>query len=131
MSANASNGYDNQTTDQLRAWQKPGDITDVPQVRLFFGEGVNPSSRYLSDGSYVRLKTLTFGYNLPSSVTSRMKLNKLKIYFTAQNLLTFTSYKGWDPEVNADYQASNINQGVDFYSAPQPKTFTFGVNIGF
>jgi TonB-dependent starch-binding outer membrane protein SusC len=45
--------------------------------------------------------------------------------------LTVTKYKGWDPEVNADYQASNINQGVDFYSAPQPKTITAGINLGF
>lgn len=131
MSASASNGYDNQTTDQLRAWKKPGDITDVPQLRLFFGNGVNPSNRYLSDGTYVRLKTVTLGYNLPASVTSRLKLEKLRVYFTGQNLATFTSYKGWDPEVNADFQASSINQSNDFYSAPQPKTFTFGINIGF
>ena len=131
MSASASNGYDNQTTDQLNAWKKPGDITSVPELRLFAGNGVNPSSRYLSDGSYLRLKTVTLGYNLPSSVLSRLKFEKVRIYFSAQNLLTFTSYKGWDPEVNADYQASNINQGVDFYSAPQAKTYTVGINLGF
>ena len=103
----------------------------MPELRLFAGNGVNPSSRYLSDGSYLRLKTVTLGYNLPSSVLSRLKFEKVRIYFSAQNLLTFTSYKGWDPEVNADYQASNINQGVDFYSAPQAKTYTVGINLGF
>lgn len=131
MSSSASNGYDNQTTDQLNAWKKPGDVTDVPQLRLFFANGTNASSRYLSDGSYLRLKTLTLGYNLPQSVVSKIKLDKLRIYFTAQNLLTFTPYKGWDPEVNADAFSSNINQGQDFYSAPQPKTYTFGINLGF
>ena len=131
MSASASNGYDNQTTDQLNAWKKPGDITSVPELRLFFGNGVNPSSRYLSDGSYVRLKTITLGYNLPQIATSKLKVERIRIYVTAQNLYTFTSYKGWDPEVNADYQASNINQGVDFYSAPQPKTITAGINVSF
>lgn len=130
MSASASNGFDNQTTDQLKYWDKPGDITDVPEPRLFFGNGVNNSTRYLSDGSYLRLKTLTLGYNFPASITNRLKLSKLRIYATGQNIATFTKYKGWDPEVNADYQSSNINQGVDFYSAPQAKVISFGLNIG-
>lgn len=130
MSASASNGFDNQTTDQMAYWDKPGDITDVPEPRLFFGNGVNNSSRYLSDGSYIRLKTITLGYTLPDNVISRFKLSKVRLYATAQNLATFTKYKGWDPEVNADYQSSNINQGVDFYSAPQAKVISFGINIG-
>lgn len=131
MSSSASNGPDNQTVDQLRAWKNPGDKTDVPQLRRGGVNGVNASNRYLSDGSYLRLKTLTIGYNLPAALASKFKLEKLRLYFSAQNLLTFTPYKGWDPEVNADFQSSNINQGVDFYSAPQPKTMTFGINLGF
>ena len=130
MSASASNGFDNQTSDQLKYWDKPGDITNVPEPRLFFGNGTNSSSRYLSDGSYLRLKTLTVGYTLPQTLTNRAKLQKVRVYVAAQNLLTITSYKGWDPEVNADYAASNITQGFDFYSAPQPKTITAGINIG-
>lgn len=130
MSANGSNGYDNQTTDQMSYWDKPGDITSVPEPRLFAGNGIGNSTRYLSDGSYVRLKTLTIGYNFPTSILTKIKLSKLRLYATAQNLLTITGYKGWDPEVNADYQSTNINQGVDFYSAPQPRVISFGINIG-
>jgi TonB-linked SusC/RagA family outer membrane protein len=130
MSANGD-FFDNQTKDQLRRWQKPGDITDVPQARLLGANGTGESSRYLSDASYVRLKTLTIGYNLPSSIISKANLTKLRVYFSAQNLLTITDYKGWDPEVNSDSYASNVNQGIDFYSAPQPKTLTFGINVGF
>ncbi|MEO8795374.1 MAG: TonB-dependent receptor, partial [Daejeonella sp.] len=130
MSASASNGFDNQTTDQMNYWDKPGDITDVPEPRLFYANGTENSSRYLSTGSYLRLKTLTLGYNFPSSLTTKLKLSKLRIYATGQNLATITKYKGWDPEVNADYQSSNINQGVDFYSAPQAKVISFGLNIG-
>ncbi len=130
MSASGSNGFDNQTTDQLKAWDKPGDKTMVPEPRLFYANGTNPSSRYISDGSYLRLKSLTFGYNLPKTVLTKIHMQRFRIYLRAQNLLTFTKYKGWDPEVNADYQASNINQGVDFYSAPQAKTIVFGLNIG-
>lgn len=130
MSANGSNGYDNQTVDQMSYWNKPGDITSVPEPRLFAGNGIGNSTRYLSDGSYVRLKTLTLGYNFPTSILTKIKLSKLRLYATAQNLLTITGYKGWDPEVNADYQSTNINQGVDFYSAPQPRVISFGINIG-
>ena len=60
-----------------------------------------------------------------------IKLTNLRLYVNASNLFTVTDYAGWDPEVNADYNASNINLGTDFYSAPQPKTFTFGVRLGF
>ncbi|WP_316799946.1 TonB-dependent receptor [Pedobacter frigidisoli] len=130
MSANGSNGYDNQTADQMSYWDKPGDITDVPEPRLFYGNGVGNSTRYLSDGSYLRLKTVTLGYTFPTAVLSKLKLSKLRLYATAQNLATITGYKGWDPEVNADYQSTNINQGVDFYSAPQPRVISFGINIG-
>ncbi len=130
MSANGSNGYDNQTVDQMNYWDAPGQITDIPEPRLFYGNGAGNSTRYISDGSYVRLKTLTLGYTFPTKMLNKIKLSKLRIYGTAQNLATFTKYDGWDPEVNADYQSTNINQGVDFYSAPQPRVISFGINIG-
>ncbi|PWS26926.1 SusC/RagA family TonB-linked outer membrane protein [Pedobacter yonginense] len=130
MSASASNGYDNQTVDQMGYWNKPGDVTLIPEPRLFYANGVGNSTRYLSDGSYVRVKTLTLGYNFPTSILTKIKLSKLRLFATAQNLATITGYKGWDPEVNADYQSTNINQGVDFYSAPQPRVISFGINVG-
>lgn len=130
MSANGSNGYDNQTIDQMDYWNTPGQITDVPEPRLGYGNGVGNSTRYLSSGSYIRLKTLSLGYNVSAATLSKMKLSRLRIYASAQNLLTITGYKGWDPEVNSDYQATNINQGVDFYSAPQPRVISVGINIG-
>ena len=130
MSAEGSNGFDNQTIDQLNYWTTPGQITNVPEPRLGYGNGVGNSTRYLSSGSYLRLKTLTLAYNFPASILSKMKLTKLRVYTSAQNLATITGYKGWDPEVNADYQSTNINQGIDFYSAPQARVISFGVNIG-
>lgn len=136
MSANGD-WFDNQTRDQLKRWQQPGDVTDVPQARLNLSgaipNGISASSRYVYDASYVRLKTLTVGYNLPLPVITKMKLSSVRVYVTGQNLLTFTDYPGWDPEVNADYRAqgNNINQGNDFYSAPQIKSVIFGLNVGF
>jgi TonB-linked SusC/RagA family outer membrane protein len=130
MSASGSNGFDNQTVDQLAAWKQPGDKTMVPEARLFYANGTDPSSRYISDGSYLRVKAVTIGYNLPAQLIRKIKLERLRVYVRAQNLFTITKYKGWDPEVTADFLASNINQGIDFYSAPQLKTLVFGVNIG-
>ncbi len=136
--ANASQGFDNQTIDQMNRWRKKGDITDVPEARLFpdLANGTDPSSRYISDGSYVRLKTMTLGYNLPTAFVQKAHIATARIYLSGVNLATYTHYKGWDPEVNADYLASsptsgNIAQGNDFYSAPQAKTYTVGINIGF
>ena len=88
-------------------------------------------SRYIYDGTYVRLKSLTLGYTLPKVLADKIRLSSLRIYFTGVNLLTFTDYPGWDPEVNTDYRADNVNQGSDFYSAPQIKNISIGLNIGF
>jgi TonB-linked SusC/RagA family outer membrane protein len=130
MSSSAGNGFDNQTVDQMNYWDKPGDITDIPEPRMFYANGTNASSRYLSNGSYIRCKTVSFGYNIPKTILSKIKLDRARVFMNAYNLFLITDYKGWDPEVNSDYQASNINLSVDFYSAPQPRTITFGVNIG-
>jgi hypothetical protein len=133
MSARAD-WFDNQTRDQLRRWRKPGDITDVPEARLNrLGDFESPSvsTQYMEKGSYVRLKNLTVAYNLPTNILAKARLASARIYLTGVNLHTFTKYTGWDPEVNTDYRASNINQGGDFYAAPQIKSIVLGLNIGF
>ncbi|MBL7843018.1 MAG: TonB-dependent receptor [Cyclobacteriaceae bacterium] len=130
MSANGRY-EDNSTVDQLRRWQNPGDITDIPQARLYANNGAQSSSRFLYDGSYLRLKTLTVAYNIPGAIASKLALTSARIYVTGQNLLTFTNYRGWDPEVNTDFNASNVNLGNDFYAAPQPKNLTVGLKVGF
>lgn len=132
MSASAD-WFDNQTRDQLKRWRKPGDITNVPEARLNrFGDFDSPSmsTRYIYDASYVRLKNLTLGYNLPQNILSKARLSNVRIYVSAVNLLTFTKYPGWDPEVNTDYRAGNVNQGSDFYAAPQIKSVVFGLTVG-
>ncbi|TDB61381.1 SusC/RagA family TonB-linked outer membrane protein [Arundinibacter roseus] len=123
--------FDNQTTDQLNRWRQPGDVTNVPQARLFGANGTAESSRYLQRGDYLRLKTATLSYTLPNTISSKIKMDRVRLYVTGQNLLTFTKYTGWDPEVNADYLAGNIGLGNDFYSAPQAKTIIVGINLGF
>lgn len=122
---------DNNTADQLRRWQKPGDITDVPQARLYRVNGSQASSRYIVDGSYIRLRTLSLGYTFGGNWLRKAKIEKLRIYAQAFNLLTFTNYPYWDPEVNADSFDSNIAKGNDFYTPPQPRTILFGINVNF
>lgn len=122
---------DNQTVDQLAAWTKENPNTNVPEARLFFNNGAQPSSRFIQDGSFVRLRNATFSYNFPKSLTSKAKIQSLRLFVTGQNLLTWTNYIGWDPEVNADDIVTNIAQGYDFYTAPQPRTILAGFNIGF
>ena len=134
----AANGvwYDNQLTSQLNSWKNPGDITDIPEARLAWDNGdQSRNSRYLSPGSYVKLRSLILSYELPKSIVSKTGFERLRVYVQGQNLLTFTKYIGWDPEVSSDYlttttQDRNIYSGFDFYSAPQPRTIIFGINIG-
>lgn len=122
---------DNQTVNQLAAWTPTNTDTNVPQARLFYNNGAQPSTRFIEDGSFVRLRNVTFGYSLPKQLLSKAKIANARIYVSGQNLLTITDYSGWDPEVNADYITSNIAQGYDFYSTPMAKTFLLGVNLGF
>ena len=133
----SSNGWnlDNQTADQLDAWMQPGDITDVPRADWDVNNGTRASSRYLEDGSYLRLKTLTLGYNFPARISEKLKMRSMRVYFTGQNLITWTKYTGMDPEVhfpgtNRTQTTSNIQQGVDFYTTPQIRAFTFGLKLG-
>ncbi|MCU0352296.1 MAG: TonB-dependent receptor [Cytophagales bacterium] len=122
---------DNQTADQLNAWTPQNRNTNIPEARLFFNNGAQPSTRFIYDGSFMRLRTMTLGYTLPNAITRKIRIEKARIYLSGQNLLTFTRYQGWDPEVNADDIVNNIAQGYDFYSAPQARTFLLGVNLNF
>lgn len=92
------------------------------------GTNLINSSRYIEDGSFVRLSNLSFGYTLPKF----KGLSSLKIYVSGQNLLTITDYKGYDPEVSSTgTSSSDATSSLDFGALPNPRTFTLGVNIGF
>lgn len=124
----AADYFDNQTLDQLNRWQKPGDITNVPQARYGGSNGTQESTRYLDKSDFVRLRNITIGYSLPKKTVSDMGMSNLRVYVTAVNLLTFTNYNGYDPEARRD---DNDRIGEDFYSAPPARTIAMGVNINF
>ena len=91
----------------------------------------NRWSRYVEDGSYLRLKNITFTYNLPTDLLSKIKVAKLAAYVTASNLLTFTKYTGYDPEVSSFNKGTAGGNGIDLSNYPTAKTVIFGINLGF
>ncbi|MEQ8552690.1 MAG: SusC/RagA family TonB-linked outer membrane protein [Cyclobacteriaceae bacterium] len=127
--ANSGYGLYNQTKDQLDRWYKSGDQAANPVMNPAL-ETPNPSSRWIVDASYIRLKTVTLSYNVP------VTFGTLSFYVAGQNLVTFTDYPGFDPDVSYSDPsggefAANINRGIDFFTAPQPRVFTTGIKIGF
>lgn len=116
---------DNQIAKMLDRWKQPGDITDVPRI----GDQLS-SSRFIEDGSFMRIKNITLGYNFDKNLLEKVNVKSAKLFASVQNLYTFTQYSGMDPEVNY-YGVSNIIMGTDFFTYPQSRTFLIGLNLGF
>lgn len=123
----------NSTTRALNRWTPTNTDTDIP-VRSI-GRTQRVSTRWIYDGSYARLKNLAIGYNLSTDKLKKAHISKVRIYASAQNILTFTKYLGYDPEVNYNSSGSgsnaNRNLGLDYGSYPNAKSYTIGLNIGF
>ena len=124
-------GGDNQIAAVTRRWMQPGDITDIPRATLdpvIAANNKRVSSRFIEDGSYLRIKNVTFGYTIDQDVLKKGFFDSIRVYLSAQNLFTFTNYTGLDPEVN--YRGDdNAVIGTDFFTYPQAQTFTLGVNL--
>ena len=121
-----SNG--NSSTRVLGRWTGPNTSTDVPRaVAGDPNQNLRVSSYFVEDGSYVRLKVLTLGYNFAKGLTSRFGGQTLRVYVTAQNLVTLTKYTGFDPEIGSQNGAFGIDRGI----YPQSRVFIAGLNIGF
>lgn len=118
-------------SEALNRWTGPGTSNTTP--RAIWGNTVNSSSaystRFLHDGSYLRFRTVSLGYNLPETLLSKASISQMRVYVQADNPLLLTSYPLLDPEVNISLSPSTM--GEDFLLLPQPRTFIIGVNIGF
>ncbi|MDR0713665.1 MAG: TonB-dependent receptor [Bacteroidales bacterium] len=130
---NASKGdtegmYDlkNQSIETLKRWRTPGQVTDVPKA----GFNLQPSSYFVEDGSYLRVKDISLSYNFKNGWLNKMDVSRLQPYVTVRNLLTFTDYKGMDPEVN-QWGNSGAVQGVDWGTYPHSLFCVFGINVEF
>ncbi len=120
-------GIANSTTDALNRWTPTNTNTNIPAANS--ERGYHSTSRWISDGSYIRLRNIALGYTIPKSV-----IGTTRVYISAQNILTFTDYKGIDPEVNycsTGGSGGNLRQGMDYASYPNSKTITIGLNITF
>lgn len=128
-----SNISSNGLVDWVDRWREPGDITDVPRPTPSNFDNSAISDRFVEDGSFFRLRNITFGYSLPKDLTDRMKVSKLRVYATVQNAFVFTSYSGYDPEVGSSHGGANTGliYGYDYGSYPQPRIFTAGINLSF
>ena len=121
--------YTNQTVALNQRWMQPGDITDMP--RLSYGDpaGNNRfSDRWVEDGSFMRLRNVSLAYNLPDHIIKKIRLKKLQIYLSAENVLTISNYLGYDPEFN--HLNSSLLSGVDYASIPLTRSFLAGLRIG-
>ncbi len=88
------------------------------------------SDRYIEDGSYIRLKNLSFGYTFPKSMIQKARIENLRLYINIQNLFTITKYDGYDPEIGASTASVNV-YGLDNGRYPSPTVYSFGLNIAF
>ena len=124
--------YDNMFSDVLRRWKNPGDITDVPRMSYDCSSGADViSSRFIEDGSYLRVQEITLGYRVPASLSGLAKLENARLYVSGRNLATFTKYTGYNPDVNSAGSDSNVIIGTDYYAYPLARTFTIGISAGW
>jgi len=125
----------NAGTQVLNAWTPTNKNTNIPRaISSDPNQNARPSTRFLEDGSYLRLKNVMLGYNVPA--TSLQNITKgvvknFRVYFSAQNILTFTNYTGYDPEVGNRTPNSSLTNGIDFAVYPQPKAYQAGIQVGF
>ncbi|MEQ8878936.1 MAG: hypothetical protein RLQ12_04845, partial [Cyclobacteriaceae bacterium] len=108
-------------------WTPENTDTDVPKAAA--GRVSRVSSRFVEDGSFLRLKNISLGYDFDSSVLKKLGIASARVYVSGQNLLTVTNYSGVDPEVG--YRSSNVNLGLDYDSYPNTKAYTVGINLTF
>ncbi|MNE54663.1 TonB dependent receptor [compost metagenome] len=122
-------GVVNRSINVLERWTPGSGKNEIPALKYVDANGnyANASSFYVEKGDYMRVRNIVLGYSLPSSVFNKLKSFKsLRFYVSAQNLFTFTSYSGFDPEVGS---TNPIRAGVDDGVYPMPRTFTAGINL--
>lgn len=134
MSMENMYGNNNQSTAVLRRWRNEGDDTDIPRALYNRGYNYLGSDRFVEDGSFLRLKTLTIRYKLPTEITRKAKLTGVDLYLTGYDLFTITKYTGQDPEVALSYdsEGSGIYMlAKDNAQTPKAMRFAAGINLKF
>ena len=125
----SGNGLSNASVNLLDRWTPENPSELYPRANRN-ANYLQMSDRYLEDGSYIRVKTITLSYDLPQQVLKYLRMKNLKLYTTAQNFFTITDYSGFDPEVGS-FGMDNTRMGYDFGSYPSVRTLIFGASINF
>jgi TonB-linked SusC/RagA family outer membrane protein len=125
------------------SWTETNQDAKYPKIKnqIDYNNNYRPSDFYIEDGSYLRLKNLQLGVNIPPNVCELLKISQCRLYISGYNLLTFTKYGGMDPEIgnqvnsgyvgNAETTTSNTSMGIDLGTFPQARTYTFGLLVDF
>lgn len=122
-------GGNNQSSKVLDRWTTTNPSQTIPRANAAGGSRIL-SSFQIEDGSYLRVKNISLGYNLPKVWLDKLTVNSIKVYLTAQNWFTLTKYSGYDPEVNR-FGSSSLSQGIDYGGYPSAKTVLVGLNVKF
>jgi TonB-linked SusC/RagA family outer membrane protein len=119
----------NYTAEWLNRWTGEGTSNFYPRVTFVDNNlnGKTVSDFYIQDGSFVRLRNITLGYTLPQNITDALTISKLRLYVSAENLYTFTRYKGYDPEIGGGVFDNGIDRGI----YPQARTIMTGISVTF
>ena len=117
----------NRNVRVLDSWTPTNTDAKLPALSTTVqGLEINPNSYFVEDGSYLRLKNLQIGYSLPTNVLDKVGVSSLRFYVQGSNLITWTKYEGWDPEI---ISFNNLNLGIDAGVSPQPRIITLGLNL--
>lgn len=117
----------NQIKDVVRRWRIPGQITDIPKAGEL--DNLRASTRWIEDGSYLKVKNITLSYDITHPALKKANINRIQPYITLDNMITFTNYTGYDPEMSQYTSATSM--GIDWGTYPCVKTVLFGVNVEF
>jgi TonB-linked SusC/RagA family outer membrane protein len=125
-------GQANSYATVLNAWTPTNQNTSIAEDRpAYVRYQTEIYSTKVENGSFIRGKNVTLGYNFDNSFISKIKLTRLRVYLQAQNLFLITKYTGYDPETSTYNNSSNFTQGIQFYDYPKPRTFLLGLNASF
>lgn len=117
----------NQIKDAVRRWRVPGQITDIPKAGEL--DNLKASTRWVEDGTYLKVKNITLSYDIVHPALKKANISRIRPYITLDNMITFTNYSGYDPEMSQYSSATSM--GIDWGTYPCVKTVLFGVNVEF
>ena len=130
--------FHGQSARVLKRWTPQNPSTTIPRATQNSTHNLRISDRFVEDASYLRLKSLSLGYTIPKNALSKLHIQKLRVYVSGQNLLTFTNYSGYDPEIfkGKDYtsqesKSPNLYRGIDKNNYPLPASFFVGLEVNF